>query len=294
MIGRSSCICLVSFLWPSYANLSQKVEDLIMYRLLLDEGGNRVDGVGGGIEEILETGADGEEYLPRIYLSLRSQGMVSANDCVLPGYFGCRQQCLYGCICFCLLLIGMYHGDRLNMPCIDWINHVVLDGGCGRLGDEFVEGMGLFQRALLNSICEMACCKPIVNCVFDLVNTKNPSGGMVGPGNCQWFHNLLLLMMGGVSENFQKVLKNHAAIHDACGFMLTHMDIGPRQLYKDQGIHEKLKKRVCNHVLAMLTTYMETRLWDQINWLLSSVVQVYGSKCQKATFSVFTWSEFWN
>ena len=32
------------------------------------------------------------------------------------------------------------------------------------------------------------------------------------------------------------------------------------QLCEDQSIHEKLKKRVCNHVLAILTTYMETRL----------------------------------
>ena len=195
--------------------------------MLPDEGGDHADGVGGGIEEILETGADGEAYLQRMYLSLRSHGMVSVNDCVLSGYFGCRQQCLYGCICFCLFLIGMYHGDRVNMPCIDWINHVVLDGGCGRLGDEFVEGMGLFQRALLNSIWKMASCKPLVNCVFDLVNIKNLSGGMVGPGNCQWFHNLMLFVMGGVSENVQNVLKNHAAIHDACGFVLTHMDIGP-------------------------------------------------------------------
>ena len=29
---------------------------------------------------------------------------------------------------------------------------------------------------------------------------------------------------------------------------------------KTKGIREKLKKRVCNRVLAILTTYMETRL----------------------------------
>ena len=32
------------------------------------------------------------------------------------------------------------------------------------------------------------------------------------------------------------------------------------QLYEDQGIRGKLKKRVLKHVLAILTTYMETRL----------------------------------
>ena len=98
--------------------------------------------------------------------------------------------------------------------------------GCLRLGSEFLQGMGLFQRALLNNVCEMASCKPIVNCIFDLVNTKNPSGSMTGPGNCQWFHNLMLFMTGEVNESLQKVLKNHAAIHNACGFMLTHTDIG--------------------------------------------------------------------
>ena len=80
--------------------------------------------------------------------------------------------------------------------------------GCIRFGSEFLQGMGLFQRALLNNICKMASCKPIVNCIFDLVNTKNPSGSMIGPGNCQWFHNLMLFVTGGVSESIQKVLKN--------------------------------------------------------------------------------------
>ena len=32
------------------------------------------------------------------------------------------------------------------------------------------------------------------------------------------------------------------------------------ELCEDQGIREKLKKLVCNHVLAILTTYKETRL----------------------------------
>ena len=59
------------------------------------------------------------------------------------------------------------------------------------------------------------------------MNTKNLSGGMIGPGNCQWFHNIMLRLMGGVGEDTQKLMKNHAAIHDACGFMLTHTNIGP-------------------------------------------------------------------
>ena len=32
------------------------------------------------------------------------------------------------------------------------------------------------------------------------------------------------------------------------------------QLCEDQGTREKLKKRVCSHLFAILTTYIETRL----------------------------------
>ena len=46
--------------------------------------------------------------------------MVSANECVLSGYSGCRQQCLYGCLCFCLLVFALFHsGDRVDMMGID-------------------------------------------------------------------------------------------------------------------------------------------------------------------------------
>ena len=54
---------------------------------------------------------------------------------------------------------------------------------------------------------------------------------MIGPGNCQWFHNIVLRLTGGVSEDTRKLIKNHAAIHNACGFMLTHTDIGPGYMF---------------------------------------------------------------
>ena len=62
--------------------------------------------------------------------------------------------------------------------CSEW--RMCKGGGCGRLG--------LIERVLLNSIGEVPSSKPIANCVFDLVNKKNLSGGMIGPGSCQWFH----------------------------------------------------------------------------------------------------------
>ena len=43
-------------------------------------------------------------------------------------------------------------------------------------------------------------------------------------------------------------------------FLVKYEYLGSLQLCVDQGIPGKLKKRVRNHVLAILTTYMETRL----------------------------------
>ena len=217
-IAYSLCNCI----WPSYEKLSLSIEQLIMYYLQPksdDEG----DSTAAAVQEVLKDGADGEAYLWRMYLTLQDQEMVSANECVLSEFFGCHQQCLYGCMCFCMLFIAMYHGDHANMSLVDWVNHVVLSGGCAKVVD--VGELGL-ERVLLNSIGEVPSSKPIANCVFDLVNTKNPSGGMIGPGNCQWFHNVVLRLIRGVSEHMQKIFKNHAAIHDACGFMLTHTYVG--------------------------------------------------------------------
>ena len=49
---------LCNFIWPSYAELSRSIEELIMYRL---QPGDEVGG-GGGVEEVLllKDGADGE------------------------------------------------------------------------------------------------------------------------------------------------------------------------------------------------------------------------------------------
>ena len=108
--------------------------------------------------------------------------MVSANECVLSGYFGCRQQCLYGCfflfidICFVSWGSCQHAWYRLGKSCgfgwwVHWIERKIRQGGLAS---------------------EYATRKPIVNCIFDIVNTKNLSGGMIGPGNCQWLHNTIV------------------------------------------------------------------------------------------------------
>ena len=80
--------------------------------------------------------------------------------------------------------------------------------------------------------------KSICQCVFDLVNTKNPSGGMIGPGNCMWFHRLMLQVSGRVGEWYEKLLKNHAAIHDAFSFLVNQNNIGPGYMY---GVYSNIK-----------------------------------------------------
>ena len=59
-----------------------------MYRL---QPKSNDKGDGTAVQEVLKDGADGEAYLQRMYLMLRDQGMVSANECVLSGFFGCHQ-----------------------------------------------------------------------------------------------------------------------------------------------------------------------------------------------------------
>ena len=100
MVGYSYALCAI--IYSSYKRLCQDIEEVIMNRI--DDQEERVDGdddgdcVDGQTATIIP---DVEVYLRRLYLCLKSQGMVSANECMLSGYFGCRQQCLYGCLCFC-------------------------------------------------------------------------------------------------------------------------------------------------------------------------------------------------
>ena len=57
VVAAAYSLCV--FVWPSYAQLSGKVEDLIMHRLLHDDDHDDHDGGVNGIEEMLEEGADG-------------------------------------------------------------------------------------------------------------------------------------------------------------------------------------------------------------------------------------------
>ena len=73
--------------------------------------------------------------------------------------------------------------------------------------------------------------KSAAMCVFELVNVKNPSSGMIRPGNCLWFHNLMLALTGSIGDDYKKLMKNHACIHDACEFMMSFHENGPGYIF---------------------------------------------------------------
>ena len=132
-MGFAYSMC--NFIWPSYEELSRTIENLIIQ--WLDDDDDEVDGA--AVDDVKD-GASGEAYLRRLYLVLKKQGMVSSN--VFSSFFGRHQQCLYGCVCFHLLLFAIYSGDRANMPNVDWVNHVVLNGGCCKvIGKESLGSM---------------------------------------------------------------------------------------------------------------------------------------------------------
>ena len=171
-------------------------------------------------------------------MSLRGQSF-DVNDESSVRYIGSRQQCLYGCVCFMVMFFEAYDNfDAIGMKNMDWLMCSVLDWGCSDV-DDVVRKRGKWEGTVLEGIGGGGK-KSICQCVFDLVNTKNPSGGMIGPGNCMWFHHLMLRVSGRVGEWYEKLLKNHAAIHDAFGFLLNQNDIGPGYMY---GVYSNIKVR---------------------------------------------------
>ena len=115
--------------------------------------------------------------------------------------------------------------------------------------------------------------KTIAICIFDLVNTSNPSGGLVGPGNSLWFHKLALKIFSTIGPDYK------FTIHDACGFLMNHFEVGPGYIYglfkentleissagKTQGYFDSPFSSLC--WLSQLTGLQST--WKLINLQLS-------------------------
>ena len=154
---------------------------------------------------------EGELYLRILYLTLKEQNMV--NDCNISDYIGSRQQCLYGCMCFMLLFFSMYDSVNLmKVKNIDWFQGTIIKGSCSLIRNH--SSIPINHEKVLRELGGID--KTIPECIFDLVNTANPSGGLIGPGNNLCFHNLMLKLSSGPTH--KKLIKNHVCVHDACGF----------------------------------------------------------------------------
>ena len=73
-------------------------------------------------------------------------------------------------------------------------------------------------------LCDFTCslCENDVKIMAKYITTKNPSGGMIGPGNSIRLHNLL---------QWSDILLLHACFHDAHGFLFSHFGSGRGYAY---------------------------------------------------------------
>ena len=131
IMGLSYALC--NFIYPKCSSIASDVEKLILQRLLPKEYLDITDSIDGALSHLTEYNV--QMYLRRIYLVLKNEGMISLNSNELANHFGSRQQCLYGCVCFMLLLfvICLYDSDSSNIPNVDWLKQVVMNGGCAHI-----------------------------------------------------------------------------------------------------------------------------------------------------------------
>ena len=221
----------------SYSKLSHRIINLIRNRCNNNRGGEKE----GERDEVDSCNDDDDEhrvtyevemYLRHLYLSFKAQSFVDGKGGGETNghYVGSRQQCLYGCVCFVVLFFDLYDNfDAISMKNVDWLMCTVLNCGCGDLLKSS-GGLSKNEKQVLSSLGGGGK-KSICQCMFDLVNMKNPSGGLIGLGNCMWFHRLILRLSGHVGAWYKKLIKNHAAIHDAFGFLVSQLDIGPGYMY---------------------------------------------------------------
>ena len=213
-----------------YSKLSRRIVKLI--RNQCNRGGEEKEGERDEVDSCNDdehrVTYEVEMYLRRLYLSFKAQSFVDGEGEMDDHYVGSRQQCLYGCVCFVVLFFDLYDNfDEIGMKNMDWLTCTVLNRGCGDLLDS--SGLSENEKRVLSSLGGGK--KSICQCVFDLVNTKNPSGGLIGPCNCMWFHQLILRLSGRVGAWYKKLIKNHVAIHDAFGFLISQLDVGPGYIY---------------------------------------------------------------
>ena len=250
VVVASAC-SLCNFVLREYQKIADYVTGLIGYCLLCDE-------VDSNLSLSIIDESRGEQYLRRLFLVMKEQGML--NGCEICSFIGSRQQCLYGCLCIVLLLFSTYEGDSSNIPNVDWVDQVVMNGGCSFVldGGKFHQVGGREGELLLSM--NGSARKSVAMCVFDLVNMKNPSGGMTGPGNCMCFNNMALWLTGMIGKHHKKLIKNHAFIHNACGFMMNMTNIGPGYMF-GLSIKNCLKISSSSFPRSSIYVYLSTISW---------------------------------
>ena len=125
---------------------------------------------------------------------------------------------------FLSLFFSVYDNINLiRLKNFNWFQRTVMNGGCSLISLPPNVSQQSSSISIRNFTLSMGRSdKTIAKCIFDLVNTSNPSGGLVCPGNSLWFHKLALKIFGTIGPDYKKLIKNHACIHDACGFLMNH------------------------------------------------------------------------
>ena len=229
LVNLSWTLCEI--IHEDYEFIWDDLRELLNLRLARDE----LDDGGGGLLEDVMSEYEGELYLRRLYITFKNQMMVDTSeegDVIFSDYIGSRQQCLYGCFYFLVLFISLYDStDLMNMKNVDWFQGTIIKGGCHSLHLPLASSSMPHSANRLIAILGGGINKTISKCIFDLINTANPSGGLVGPGNSMWFHNVMIKLFGTIGCDYKKLIKNHACIHNACGFLIKHLKIGPGYVY---------------------------------------------------------------
>ena len=127
------CNAIVS----GYSKLSRRIIKLISNRCNRKERGDGGrDEVDGSDEDERRVTYEVEMYLRQLYLSFRAQSFIDEEGKMDDHYVGCRQQCLYGCVCFVVLFFDLYNNfDAIGMKNVDWLTSTVLNRSCGDLVD---------------------------------------------------------------------------------------------------------------------------------------------------------------
>lgn len=190
--------------------------------------------------------AEVDTYCRSIVLKLKQHNMIKDWG-FYSSFIGSRQQLLYGCVVFVLIVVDQYNKkikrgkQGVNNHNLDWlIKHSGKNGCFYVLKDTHIHTdcnkydslrrvLTIFNCVSNDSSSYRLRRKSLDEILFDICMRDNPTGGMIGPGNSV-LHKILLRTTR-LTDRHKKMIKYHAAFHDACGYLLTQMEVGPGYTY---------------------------------------------------------------